>query len=51
VNKDWKDPLLVLAILVATIVVAAFLLRNVVRSDFGGCPGGGVGCSVSNAPG
>jgi len=43
----------VLALMALFIVVGLFILRNELRSCFGGCGADGcdVGCSVSNAPG
>jgi hypothetical protein len=49
---DRLLPWAVVAVLVlASVLVVLFLLRNTLRSDFGGCQGQHPGCSVSNAPG
>jgi len=52
-RQAWTTALVVLALMALFIVVGLFILRNELRSCFGGCGADGcdVGCSVSNAPG
>ena len=52
-SGGWRGVALTFAVVVACVVVVLFLLRNELRSCFGGCGADGCGVcgSVSNAPG